>query len=481
MLNLKNAQQLEKQGQYLAAEKLFRALVEEQPNNGQAYWGLGRLALKAELYDRAVSLLNKTCHLLPQEPLPLIHLARAFNGAFSEQDALTVLQYGIKLTPNMAQMHYELAQQQLIMGLLTAAEHSFRTVLQLGIDKDADLLNAYAYLEISRLKAFKIDDPSIISMQERLTDPSLTQQEEIVISYALAKTLNDTKNFDGAWAHYQRANALQLSQCQFKTRELKAFFQNIKSKSKGRSLSAQRLSLSNELTPIFILGLPRTGSSLLEYCLAKHPDISGAGELPYIGQHLAKYFHSQTQQHYPDFLPNISPKQRDDAAKMYLELLAKHAKSNNFVIDKLPANFQSIGLIYTLFPNAKVIHLQRNLPATALSVFTNYFAENEPYFCSLEEFKQYAKLHDDLMQHWHTELPGFVYEASYEQVIEAPKESIQAILDFCGLPWNDACLADADATMSVKTLSKVQVRKPISQDGMSAWKNYQAYLALFID
>ncbi len=481
MLNLENARYLETQGQYLEAEKLFRAAVSVDQNNGQAYWGLGRLALKAGLADRAVSFLNKACHLLPQEPFPLIHLASAFNSALSEKDALTILEYGIHLVPNMAQMHYELAQQQLVMGLLLEAEQSFRTVLQLGGNKNADLLNTYAYLEMSRLKALKINDPGISLMQERLSDPLLAEQEEIVIHYALAKVLNDNKNFDGAWQHYRRANALQLKQCQFKTVELKTFFQNIKSKSKGSSLLSKKLVINKELTPIFILGLPRTGSSLLEYTLSKHPDISGAGELPYIGQHLANYFYAETQQHYPDFLPTVSSEKMDQAAKIYLELLARHAKGNDFVIDKLPANFQSIGLIYKLFPKAKVIHLRRSLPATALSVFTNYFAENEPYFCSLQEFKQYAELHEDLMKHWHSELPGFVYEASYEQVVESPKESIQSILNFCGLAWNDACLADAEAAMSVKTLSKVQVRKPITKEALDAWKNYQAYLTLFID
>jgi tetratricopeptide (TPR) repeat protein len=480
LLNLKNAQHFETQGKYLEAEKLYRALLNADSNNGQAYWGLGRLALKAGLHDTAVSFLNKACHLLPQEPLPLIHLASAFNGALFENDALTVLEYGIKLVPNMAQMHYELAQQQLVMGLILSAEQSFRTVLQLGIKNNAYLLTAFAFLDVSRLNKINIADPDLIVVKGRLASSSLTEQEEVVIRYALAKVLNDNKDFDGAWQHYQRANALQLTQCQFKTTELKAFFQNIKSKSQGGSLSTKRGGQNEELTPIFILGLPRTGSSLLEYVLAKHPDISGAGELPYIGQHLADYFHGQTQLHYPDFLPIVSSEQMDEAAKIYIELLARHAKGNNFVIDKLPANFQSIGLIYKLFPEAKVIHLRRSLPATALSVFTNYFAENEPYFCSLEEFKQYADLHDDLMKHWHSQLPGFVYEANYEHVIENPRESIQSILNFCGLEWNDACLAEADTHMSVKTLSKVQVRKPITKTPLSAWKNYQAYLEHFV-
>jgi tetratricopeptide (TPR) repeat protein len=480
-LKLDNARQFEIQGRYLDAEKIYRSLVIKEPNNGQAYWGLGRLALKAGFAEKAVTFLNKACHLLPQEPRPLIHLASAFNSALSEHVALTVLEYGIKVAPNMAQMHYELAQQQLVIGRLGEAEQGFRSVLQLNDGKKSDLLNAYAYLEISRLKALDIDDPGIVTMQERLTDPLLEHAEELVIHYALATVLNDNEDFEGAWKHYQQANAIQFGQCQFRTAELKSFFESIKLKSKGEVHTSKRLEKENELTPIFILGLPRTGSSLLEFTLSKHPDISGAGELPYIGQDIAGYFYTQTQQHYPDFLDNVSVKQMDEAAKIYLDRLSRHSKGNSFIIDKLPSNFQSIGLIYRLFPKAKVIHLRRHLPATALSVFSNYFAENEPYFCSLEEFKQYADLHDDLMKHWHSELPGFIYEENYERLVDQPRKCIQEILEFCGLAWNDACLDASGKDVTVKTLSKLQVRKPITKGASIAWKNYQKHLDLFID
>jgi tetratricopeptide (TPR) repeat protein len=481
LLKLEDARHFEIQGSYLDAEKIFRALVVEDPSNGQAHWGLGRLALKAGLPEKAVSYLNKACHLLPEEPFPLIHLATAFNSALSENDALTVLEYGIKKMPNMAQMYYELGQQQLAMGRLIEAELNFRTVLLLGTDINTNLLGTSAFLEITQLKKVNIEDPYLVILEKRLASTSLTEQEEVVIRYALAKVLNDCNDFDGAWQHYQYANALQLKQCQFKTKDLKKFFQNVKSKSKNESLENKRSLVNKELTPIFILGLPRTGSSLLEYILSKHPEISGAGELPYIGQQVANCLYSETQLHFPDFLPTVTFTQMDKAAKVYLELLARHAKGNDFVIDKLPANFQSIGLIYKLFPKAKIIHLTRDRRATALSIFSNYFAENEPYFCSMEEFNEYAELHDDLMQHWHSQLPGFVYEANYEQLVENPKKCIQVILDFCGLEWNEACLSDSDIDMSVKTLSKVQVRKPITKDASSAWKNYQEHLENFFD
>ena len=151
-MKLEDARQFELQGRYLDAEKIFHALVKSDPNNGQAYWGLGRLALKAGFAKIAVSYLNKACHLLPNEPFTLIHLANAFNGALSEPDALTVLDYAVKTFPNMPQVYYELGQQQVTVGRLQEAENSFLKILQLKSASSVELLKASAFFELCQLK-----------------------------------------------------------------------------------------------------------------------------------------------------------------------------------------------------------------------------------------------------------------------------------------------------------------------------------------
>jgi hypothetical protein len=178
-------------------------------------------------------------------------------------------------------------------------------------------------------------------------------------------------------------------------------------------------------------------------------------------------------------MANVINEQLDTAAQIYLEKISAHAKGKGYVIDKLPANFQSIGLIYKLFPNAKVLHIKRNLPDVALSIYRNYFAQNEPYFCSLTEFKQYHALYVDLMQHWNTQLPDFIHEVSYEQLVLNKTNTIQTIFDFCDLPPIIQESRGEDSKKVVKTLSNIQVRRPISTKRIKNWHNYAEHLSTF--
>jgi hypothetical protein len=467
---------LVKNGHYAEAEKLYIKLLHNDANNGQAYRGLGKLALIANMPLRAVSLLKKACHLLPSESMPLIYLADAFNGAGSEQDALTVLEYGQKIFPTLAPMLYQLALQQLMFGDLINAELTFRKVIEFGTNS----IVSFALHGITRLKSFTHEDDDFVLIQSRLANNDVDKQEQIILSYALGKAQDDMQNYAKAWQNFEQANKLQLTQCSFKTIELTDFYSDVKSTFTAELLSKTRHIGDNEIVPIFILGLPRSGSTLLTQILSRHTDISGAGELPYLSREVNAYLFGQTQHHYPQNMLNLSETQLNEAAQIYLHNLSAHAEGKMYVIDKLPANFQSIGLIYTLFPNAKVIHLQRYLPDVALSIYKNYFAENEPYFCSLEEFKQYNQHYADLMAHWRTLLPDFIYDLTYEQLIEDKETTLRAILDFCDIEWDQACLDETKVNKPIKTLSNVQVRKSMNKTVTTPSQNYTEYLQLFL-
>jgi tetratricopeptide (TPR) repeat protein len=470
------ADTLVKQGRYAEAEKLYLKLLHSNPNNGHAYRGLGKLALIANMPLRAVNLLKKACHLLPNEPMPLIYLANAFNDAGSEVDALTVLEYGQKVFPTLAPMCYQLAQQQLILGDLTNAEHTFRKVIEFGTDS----IVSYALHDITRLKSFTHEDDDLALIKQWLANKELGTPELIILNYALGKAFDDMQHYVKAWQYFEQANSLQLTQCSFKTVELNDFYQVIKSTTTAQLLSKTSNIKCSEIVPVFILGLPRSGSTLLEQLLSRHAEISGAGEVPYLSREVDEYLFRQTQHHYPKSMLDLSESQLNDAAQIYLQKLSAHADGKSYVVDKLPANFQSIGLIYKLFPSAKVIHLQRHLPDVALSIYKNHFAENEPYFCSLEEFKQYNQLYVDLMAHWREMLPGFVYDLTYEQLIEDKETTLRAILDFCDIEWDQACLDETKVNKPIKTLSNVQVRKSMNKTVTTPSQNYTEYLQLFL-
>jgi tetratricopeptide (TPR) repeat protein len=477
MSKLQQAAEFFRMNDLVQAERLYKETIASQPECGQAYLGMGVIALKVQQFDNAVSFLSKSCELLPNQASPLIHLSEAFNGVYYETDGLTVLEYAANQLPNDALVHYRLGLQHIILGNLDKAEESFITVIQLSKDPIA----SYALLELSRLD----NHPKqyLTLLEERLKRSTATFQEKIVLQYALGNVLDSMQNYQRAWQYFKSANLLQEKLCKFKTIDLQNFFKDIKSTASAKVLSARRILTKDnslaEIVPIFILGLPRTGSTLLEQLLTKHQDISSAGEVTYLSHEVARYLFNQLNLHYPYSMVSITNEQINTAAQIYLEKMSLHAKGKRYVIDKLPANFQSIGLIYKLFPNAKVLHIKRNLPDVALSIYRNYFSQSEPYFCSLTEFKQYHRLFADLMQHWDIQISGFIHEVSYEQLVLDKTKTLNAIFEFCTLP----CQADESKVHEhekvVRTLSNIQVRRPLSTKRIRNWHNYSEHLSLF--
>lgn len=460
-------------GQFLQAEEIYRQLLAENKSNGSAYLGLGIIALAMDQYDSAVSLLTQACHLLPNISGPLLQLAKAFNGVCSEQDALTVLNYAQTRFPDSAEVHYQLAQQHLILGNLESAENALRTVIAI----DTGPIVTHALFELVRCGCSNSLDVTCI--KQRVQDQLVVESELIVLHYALGNIYHEAQDYAASWQHFSHANRLQLKGCDFTSKALKPFYDKIKQVSTPSLLSQQRTAVEDELTPIFILGLPRSGSTLLEQMLARHPNVAAAGELPYLSREVDQYLYQQTGNHYPTSMQDLSAEQMQQAATLYLISLKRHAGNKPFVIDKLPANFQSIGLIYKLFPKAKVIHIRRHPPAVAFSVFKNYFAENEPYFCSLSEFKDYQNFYLDLMDHWHRVIPDYILDINYHDLVKRKEQTIQAILAFCGLDWNNACLIHKQEHAPVKTLSNIQVRQPIMTTIDIDWLPYEAHLQAF--
>ena len=461
------------------AERLYSEALISHPECGKAYLGMGVIALKVQQFDKAVSFLTKSCELLPNEAFPLIHLSEAFNGVNSEIDGLTVLEYAANHLPNNATVYYRLGLQYIMWGDLTKGKHSFKTVIQLS----QDTITSYALFELTRLDSHT--EQYLPLLEKRLIQTEIASQERTVIHYALGNVFHEIKNHQQAWEHFETANLLQSELCKFKTSELKGFFQQIKTSSTQDILSLCRTSVENnpinEIIPIFIIGLPRTGSTLLESLLTEHQDISSAGEAPYLNRDVAEFLFINTKSHYPFSMTNIADEQLNTAAQIYLKKMSVHAKGKSHVIDKLPANFQSIGLIYKLFPNAKILHIRRNLPDVALSIYRNYFAQNEPYLCSLNEFKQYHNLYADLMDFWNIQLPEFIHEVNYENLVVNKNQTIKNILEFCGLPSQMVESGTQEGNNVIKTLSNIQIRRPISTTVVNNWYNYKQYLGQFMD
>jgi hypothetical protein len=230
------------------------------------------------------------------------------------------------------------------------------------------------------------------------------------------------------------------------------------------------------LMPIFIVGQPRSGSTLLEQMLCGHSDIKTAGELPFLAGDIAQGVNQITGQEFPLGCKKLTAEQCRSLGKHYLNRMQEIAPKAKFIIDKMPANYQSIGLIKMLLPQAKIIHITRDVKDVSWSIFTNHFAANEPYFCSLEEITHYHQKYLEVMEHWQNVLPDFVHHISYEELVKKPSGVLAGILDFCGLNFQSACLDFSKQEGYISTLSDVQLRKGMKDNRTKAWKAYEKHL-----
>jgi len=445
---------------------------------------MAQVGVRVGAFEQVLPLLKKCVGLLPKEPNPLLQLAQV-SAEISKID-LASQSYGqlIEKFPNWSEGYFNYAGFLQSMGELDRAVEMLQRTIEL------DSSHSSAYLALTGIQ--KMDDfPELIDSMENLltsleSNKSLPSEkvtnldyQKMQLNYALGKSKADQQQTDKAFSYWQKANAIQFSHCGFKVEQMKPFFDSLKNEFKRLSPIKTETKDDSQLTPIFILGLPRSGSTLLEQILTSHSKIETVGEVNYIADVLVNQMQTITEQVYPQGLEKISDEQFKLLGKSYLAQIHRHHPQAKFIIDKLPANFQSIGLIKRAIPNAMIIHLKRDPMAVAFSIYRNFFAANEPYFCSLEELADYYLIYKDLMEFWKLEDQQDWLELDYEKLVLSPQLEITQVLDACGLQWQDACLNFYKNKQRIVTLSDNQVRQPLHQKANESWNDYAEYLKPF--
>lgn len=467
---LDKANKLLEQNKLKEAEFHYKTILATEPENGEALFGLGKIALRLEKFDAAVYLLQKACERLPHMLEPLHALADAFNGVNSPQDALTVLEYAKSLASHNPEPHYYLAQHYLTHGDLDKAHTTFAHALSMGLYP----VTAYILFELVQLGRFNKEHNYISNLHHLVTQTN-NLRLKMVCYYALGKSYDKLNDTDQAFNYFELANTLQYKLSTFTTKELDPFYDQIIKFNTLDLLATREEDFSATITPVFIIGMPRSGSTLLEQMLISHSQCSSLGENTSISNNVVAFLEQKTKTSYPQCLANLTPGLINQARNIYIDTLKTATPLRPIIINKLPSNYQSLGLIYILFPNAKFINLSRNVNATAFSVFSNYFAENEPYFCSLTEFKHYHGLYEKLMTRWNTlRLP--VFNLAYEDLVNNPKDQLNSLFEFLGCKYEQNCLSFYNQKRAVTTLSKQAVRQPVNTNAVSKWERYQVPL-----
>jgi predicted Zn-dependent protease len=338
---------------------------------------------------------------------------------------------------------------------------------------------AEAYYSLANLKTFRFEDAELRAMRERLQSPGLTDEDRVHLNFAMGKALEDSKCFPESFDHYLKANQLRSARVGWDPAENTALVQRSKAVFTQEFFAARQGFGAPAADPIFIVGLPRAGSTLLEQILASHSSVEGTTELPDIMAIAAKLGDrpSDPASVYPGVLAGMSAAECLDLGEQYLtQTRIQRKTAKPFFIDKMPNNCLHIGLIRLILPQAKIIDARRHPMACCFSAFKQNFAQGQRYSYSLEHLAQYYRNYVDLMAHFDRAAPGAIHRVIYEDLVNDTAGEIRRLLTYCGLSFEPATLSFYENDRAVRTASSQQVRKPIFREGLDQWRNYEPWL-----
>jgi tetratricopeptide (TPR) repeat protein len=422
---------------HAAAEQASQLALKGDPNNVEALVLLGQIFHETDRYDEAIEVLQKAVELKPDNPEGLNY-------------------YGVALKS--------------VGRLEEARDHILRS-LQIN----DSMYGAYANLN-DLIDFSKGVGEELFNRMDAIFEasPNLEAEHLIPLHFAYAKALDDRGEHATALDHYIVGGRMKRAQLDYKESETFEFFDAIREEFPKELFANHKFGGIDDERPVFIIGMPRSGSTLVEQIVSSHPDVFGAGEVKYLSRALGKIrdrFPSLPK--YPQMMNKITPAQLDIVAKNYLTALSAGAGDAKRITDKLLSNYFFVGLIHLLYPKAKFIHTARDPVDTCLSGFTKLFKDDMPHSYDLGELGRYYRKYQELMKHWEEVLPkGTLKTVVYEDVVADTEKEARALIEFLGLKWNGKCLDFHKSDRPVKTASVAQVRKPIYKTAVKRWKKY---------
>ena len=432
-------QVLRKQQKYEAALSHAKVLVEQEPKNPQFQSVFAVESMQSGDYDTALRTFDSILKILPEEPATLTSRGNALKTQGKKEEAIDSYRRAIKKYPAHGEAYYSLAN----------------------------------------LKLFTFTDTEIAAMESQEQNPGVSHMARIYLDFALGKAFEDMGDYDKAFSYYERGNSFKRSQSRFISEDLTAEFKAQAEVFSQGFVQKHTDSGFDAPDPIFIVGLPRSGSTLLEQILASHSKIDGTMELPNIlslAQKLRRGDKMSGTSHYPSILKTMDAQSLRSFGEAYINDTRVHRGQAPFFIDKMPNNFRHIGLINLILPNAKIIDARRHPMGCCFSAFKQLFHEGQEFSYGLKEVGTYYKDYVDLMDHWDEVLPEKVLRVQYEEVVADLETQVRRILDYCGLDFEESCVSFYETDRAVRTPSSEQVRQPIYKSGVEQWKNFEGNL-----
>ena len=462
-------------GRLPEAERIYQQILQADPHQPVALHLLGVINHQRGENDVAVGLITKALAIAPDYAEAHNNLGNALRGLGKLDEAVASYHKALAIAPDFAEAHNNLGAALQDLGKLDEAVAAHHRALELKPDY------AEAHNNLARSKTFKTGDPEIAVMEALATDSALDDDKKLFVFFALGKAHEDIGEYDRAFECFASGNRLKHRIVGFRIadeekaaeRLMAVFDETLFARLDGVGHATE--------TPVFIVGMPRSGTSLIEQILASHPHVHGAGESPVLGRIVHELPGTYPAEPYPDCVSGIDGAGWRALGRAYMERLLGDAPAARRVTDKMPRNVELVGLIHLMLPNARVIHCIRDPLDTCLSCYTIRFEASQDFTYDLTDLGRYFRLYERLVDHWRRVLPAKLLDVRYEDVVDDLEGSARRLLDFCGLEWNDACLEFHKNDRIVRTASAIQVRQPIYRTSVERWRHYERHLGPLIE
>jgi len=455
------------------AETLLEAVLALAPDYQAARHDYARALLQRRKHRQAMAELDKLLKIDPRNRMYRTTYATACVGIGDHERALNLYRELLVDAPGAADLHLSVAHSLKTLGRTPEAIEAYRTAAAVRPDFGD------AYWSLANLKTYRFTDDEVASMRSAEAAETTQLVDRYHLCFALGAALESRADYAESFAYYERGNSLKKSASGYRPEpiERNAYLQ--KAVCTREFFAAREGVGSDSSAPIFIVGLPRAGSTLLEQILASHSKVEGTMELadiPRIVHDLQGRESDSDNPRYPGVLTELKAEVFRQLGDRYLAETRIYRTGKPYFIDKMPNNFRHIGLIHLILPNAKIIDARREPMACCFSNFKQLFASGQEFTYAIEDIARYYRSYVELMEHWETVLPGKVLRVQHEEVVEDLESNVRRVLDFVGLEFEPACLEYYKTERSIRTASSEQVRRPINREGVDQWRNFEPWL-----
>ena len=501
---------LQHDGRPKDAEMRLREILRDEPTNATATRALGSIALDEGRYRMATRLLQNAVKLAPDYFAAWVELSRALTEFEQLDEARDAIAQVIRLESGLAYPYVLLGNLESKAGDYEAAVTAFETALnkqadnggalaglghalktigrqEQAIDRYRSCVQSYpafgeAWWSLANLKTFRFSDDEVAVMEQHVDQERLNDETRVNINFALGKAYEDRGDYDKAFHRYDSGNKLRRAHENYDPVQNEALHDQIIEAITPQFIEENAAHAEQRNDPIFIVGLPRSGSTLIEQILASHSQVDGTHELPDLPRVIRTI--NQWQIHgkgYPVAVPLLEPVHIKELGEQYLNATDRYRKGAPRFTDKMPNNFSMVGLLALILPNAKIINARRHPLDSCMGSYKQLFYRGQSFTYDLVELGEYYLEYQRIMDHWNKILPGRVLDVHYENMVVNQEEETRRLIEFCELPWEEACLRFYETERAVNTASSEQVRQPIYSKSINAWRRFENHLGPLVE